>query len=121
MARRRGTGDRLVAGVGLTLSEHPTERRGALGHGRSCVRGDRVGRRRVIAVVPAAGRGTRLGALTATTPKALVPVAGRPVLAWVLRGLALAGASEIIVVVGHLGEQIEACVADLREEAAALA
>ena len=67
----------------------------------------------MIAVVPAAGRGTRLGALTATTPKALVPVAGRPVLAWVLRGLALAGASEIIVVVGHLGEQIEACVADL--------
>ena len=67
----------------------------------------------MIAIVPAAGRGTRLGALTATTPKALVPVAGRPVLAWVLRGLALAGASEIIVVVGHLGEQIEACVADL--------
>ena len=31
MARRRGTGDRLVAGVGLALSEHPTERRGALG------------------------------------------------------------------------------------------
>ncbi len=67
----------------------------------------------MIAVVPAAGRGTRLGALTATTPKALVPVAGRPVLAWVLRGLALAGASEVIVVVGHLGERIEACVADL--------
>lgn len=61
----------------------------------------------MIAVVPAAGRGTRLGPLTAALPKALVPVAGRPVLEWVLEGLAIAGVAEAIVVVGHLGEQIE--------------
>lgn len=60
------------------------------------------------AVVPAAGRGRRLGALTARRPKPLVPVAGRPVLGWVLGGLAQAGIEEVVVVTGYLGEQIEA-------------
>jgi UDP-N-acetylglucosamine diphosphorylase / glucose-1-phosphate thymidylyltransferase / UDP-N-acetylgalactosamine diphosphorylase / glucosamine-1-phosphate N-acetyltransferase / galactosamine-1-phosphate N-acetyltransferase len=64
----------------------------------------------MIAVVPAAGRGTRLGSLTAEIPKALVPVAGRPVLGWVLDGLALADVTRAVVVIGHLGEQVEAWV-----------
>jgi dTDP-glucose pyrophosphorylase len=64
----------------------------------------------VIAVVPAAGRGSRLGVLTANQPKALIPVAGRPVLFWVIEGLAAAGVSEVVVVTGHLAEQVEAAV-----------
>lgn len=36
------------------------------------------------AVIPAAGRGTRLRGHTEEAPKALVPVGGRPLVAWVL-------------------------------------
>ncbi len=64
----------------------------------------------MIAVVPAAGRGRRLGTLTTDRPKALVPVAGRPVLFWVIEGLAAAGVSEVVVVTGHLAEQVERLV-----------
>ena len=46
-------------------------------------------------VVVAAGRGERLGA---GRPKALVQVAGRPLLAWALEGAAAAGLTEVVVV-----------------------
>ncbi len=49
------------------------------------------------AVVVAAGRGTRLGA----PDKALLPLAGRPMLAWSLDALeAAAEISEVVVVAG---------------------
>jgi glucose-1-phosphate thymidylyltransferase len=62
----------------------------------------------VRAIVLAAGRGRRLEPLTLTRPKPLLPVAGRPILEHVLEGLARAGIQDIVVVVGHLGEQIAA-------------
>ena len=49
-------------------------------------------------VVPMAGRGSRLGALRVTTPKPLVPVAGRPMVAWALESLVGLSYSEIIFV-----------------------
>lgn len=60
------------------------------------------------AIVLAAGRGRRLEPLTLTRPKPLLPVASRPILEHVLDGLARAGIQDIVVVVGHLGEQIAA-------------
>ncbi len=54
----------------------------------------------------AAGRGTRLKPLTDTVPKALVCVAGKPLLWHTLCRLRDAGASEVVVNVHHLGEQI---------------
>lgn len=54
----------------------------------------------------AAGMGTRLRPLTDTRPKALVPVAGRPLLDITLRRLVDAGATEAVVNVHHFGEQI---------------
>jgi hypothetical protein len=39
------------------------------------------------AVVLAAGRGTRMGSLTADLPKPMLPVGGRPMLEHVLQGL----------------------------------
>jgi dTDP-glucose pyrophosphorylase len=59
------------------------------------------------AVVLAAGRGTRMGALTATMPKPLLPVAGRPIIEHILDGFAAAGVQRAVVVTGHLGGAIE--------------
>jgi len=62
--------------------------------------------------VLAGGQASRLGALTATLPKSLVPVAGRPFIHWQLALLAHQGVSEVILCLGHLGEQIQATVGD---------
>ncbi|GIW13572.1 MAG: hypothetical protein KatS3mg062_1011 [Tepidiforma sp.] len=64
------------------------------------------------AVVLAAGRGTRLGALAADTPKPLLDLAGRPLLLRTLDALAGSGIEHAIVVVGHLGDRIAAALAD---------
>lgn len=58
------------------------------------------------AMIFAAGEGTRLRPLTLTKPKALVEVAGRPMLAWVLDAVKRAGVKEAVVNVHYLGEQI---------------
>lgn len=62
------------------------------------------------ALILAAGRGTRLGALGQSTPKALVDVAGRTMLERVAANLVRAGADRLIVNVCHLGDQIESFV-----------
>ena len=53
------------------------------------------------AVIPAAGRGSRLGDLTDDRPKGLVDVAGRPLLAHVFETTVKAGADELVVIVGY--------------------
>ena len=58
------------------------------------------------AVIPAAGRGSRLGALTDAQPKGLVEVAGQPLLASVFDRAVEAGADELVVVIGYEGAQI---------------
>jgi dTDP-glucose pyrophosphorylase len=64
------------------------------------------------AVVLAAGRGTRMGELTAATPKPLLSVAGRPIIEHVLSGFAAAGVQRAIIVTGYLGDAIEAALGD---------
>jgi dTDP-glucose pyrophosphorylase len=60
------------------------------------------------AVVLAAGRGTRLGDLTANAPKPLLMVAGRSILVRILVGLIRAGIDDVAIVTGYLGDRIEA-------------
>jgi MurNAc alpha-1-phosphate uridylyltransferase len=60
----------------------------------------------------AAGLGTRMRPLTDHTPKPLLPVAGKPLLAWHLERLAAAGFVDVVINCAWLGEQIEAYVGD---------
>lgn len=58
------------------------------------------------AMIFAAGLGSRLKPLTDTMPKALVPVAGRPMLEHVILKLKASGFTELVINIHHFGEQI---------------
>lgn len=58
------------------------------------------------AVLLLAGRGSRLGPLSARRPKCLTPLAGRPLLDWQRDALAAAGLSRRWLIVGHRAECI---------------
>ena len=59
------------------------------------------------AVIMAGGKGTRLAALTKDEiPKPMVPVAGKPLLLWQVERLKENGITDIVMVIGHLGEKI---------------
>lgn len=60
------------------------------------------------AVILAAGRGTRMGALTDTMPKPMVSLLGKPLLEWKLEMLP-AEIDEVVLVVGYLSNQIRDC------------
>jgi bifunctional UDP-N-acetylglucosamine pyrophosphorylase/glucosamine-1-phosphate N-acetyltransferase len=61
----------------------------------------------VDAIILAAGLGTRLRPHTLTTPKPLLPLAGRPILDWALGALPPT-VDRVLVVVNYLADQIEA-------------
>ena len=63
-------------------------------------------------VILAGGLGTRLGSLTSRRPKVLVEILGKPFLAYQLEWLARHGLKDVVLCVGHLGEQIEAFAKD---------
>jgi len=58
------------------------------------------------AVILAGGLGTRLGSLTSQTPKSLVQVLGEPFIDWQLKLLQSKGITEVILCLGHLGNQV---------------
>ena len=58
-------------------------------------------------MVLAAGLGTRMRAVSETIPKPLVPLDGKPLLAYALESLGEAGVTEVVVNTHHLAEQIE--------------
>jgi NDP-sugar pyrophosphorylase family protein len=64
------------------------------------------------AMILAAGFGTRLRPFTNTVPKALVPVAGRPLIEYSLLFLQSQGVDEVVINLHHLGEKIRAALGD---------
>jgi D,D-heptose 1,7-bisphosphate phosphatase len=59
------------------------------------------------------GLGTRLGNLTATTPKPLLPCGDRPFLVWLLREFVRFGVEEFVLLTGHLSHEVETRVQEL--------
>ena len=64
------------------------------------------------AMLLAAGRGTRLAPLTDTTPKPMLPVAGKPLIHWQLEKLQAGGVTDCVINLHHLGHQIRDYVGD---------
>ena len=63
-------------------------------------------------MILAAGRGERLRPLTDATPKPLLLVQGKPLIAWHLEALARAGVREVVINLSWLGGQISAALGD---------
>jgi len=62
------------------------------------------------AIIPLAGKGTRLRPHTHITPKPLIKVGGRPVMSYILDDLVELGVREVVFVVGYLGDVIRAYI-----------
>lgn len=62
------------------------------------------------AMILAAGRGERMRPLSDRIPKALLPLAGKPLIARVVDQLARCGIADIVVNISHLGEAIESAL-----------
>ncbi len=59
------------------------------------------------AIIPLAGRGTRLRPHTDSRPKPLIRIAGKPILAHLLDQLCDAGIREVVFIVGYMGSRVQ--------------
>jgi len=64
------------------------------------------------AIVLAAGRGERLRPITDTTPKPLVPVAGKPLIVYHLEALARADIRDVVINLSWLPDKLRAALGD---------
>jgi glucose-1-phosphate thymidylyltransferase len=58
------------------------------------------------AIIPVAGTGVRLRPLTYTQPKPLIPVAGKPIISFIVDQLIELGVEDFVFIIGYLGEKI---------------
>lgn len=63
-------------------------------------------------VILAAGHGSRMGPFGEEVPKPIAPICNQPLLAYQLAHMRALGVEDVIVVVGHLGERIQAALGD---------
>ncbi len=59
------------------------------------------------AIIPVAGAGTKLRPHTYTQHKALIPLAGKPILGYVIEQIRVAGVRDFVFIIGHLGDKIQ--------------
>jgi len=59
------------------------------------------------AIIPVAGAGAKLRPHTYTQPKALIPMAGKTILSFIVDQLREVGITEFIFIVGYLGDKIQ--------------
>lgn len=59
------------------------------------------------AVIMAGGKGTRLASVAKDIPKPMMPIDGKPLLEYQIENLKENGVSDIIIVIGHLGDIIK--------------
>ncbi len=64
------------------------------------------------AMILAAGRGERMRPLSDATPKPLLEVGGKPLIAWQIEALRRAGWTDIVVNVAHLADRFAAVLGD---------
>jgi D,D-heptose 1,7-bisphosphate phosphatase len=58
-------------------------------------------------VIMAGGKGTRVSSIASDIPKPMIPICGKPILEYQIECLKRNGLTEIILVIGHLGEHIK--------------
>jgi glucose-1-phosphate thymidylyltransferase len=61
-------------------------------------------------IVPMAGMGKRMRPHTLTVPKPLIPVAGKPIVQWLIEDIVKIcgeGVNEVAFVIGRFGEEVE--------------
>ncbi|MEM2115959.1 MAG: sugar phosphate nucleotidyltransferase [Candidatus Woesearchaeota archaeon] len=69
------------------------------------------------AIIPVAGKGTRLKPHTHSTPKPLLEIAGKPILAYIIDEiLTVSEIDEIVLILGHLGKEIESYISGYVKE-----
>ena len=59
------------------------------------------------AVILAAGKGTRMKELTASRPKPMIEICGKPMLEHILVALRNSGIREFVIITGYLAEAVE--------------
>lgn len=62
------------------------------------------------AIIPVAGIGSKLRPHTHTQPKAMMPVAGKPILVHIMDTLIAGGIKDFVLVIGYLGDKIESFI-----------
>lgn len=66
-----------------------------------------IGGRMMKAIILAAGKGSRLGKMTESMPKAMIPLAGKPLLMHTLDRVKENDVQEVIIVIGYCGQYIK--------------
>ena len=58
-------------------------------------------------VIMAGGKGTRIASVNSNVPKPMIEIGGKPILQWQIENLKVCGLTDIILVVGYMGNIIQ--------------